>query len=644
VTISTLLVANRGEIARRVIRTARAMGLRTVAIYVDADARSPYVDDADVAVRIETGYLDAAAILTAARDVGADAIHPGYGFLSENAAFAEAVESAGLTWVGPSPASIASMGDKLSAKELAIAAGVPTLPHATDPADAHQVGYPLLVKASAGGGGKGMRVVNSPEDLDEAVAAARREALGGFGDDTVFLERYVARSRHVEIQILGDRHGNVVHLGERECSIQRRHQKLVEESPSPVVDDEMRKHMGAAAVALAREIGYYSTGTVEFLVDDETRHFYFLEVNTRLQVEHPVTEEVTGRDLVADQLRVAAGEPLGFHQSDVSWRGHAIEVRLCAEDPASGFLPATGRLAAFTTPELEGVRWESGVAEGSDVAVAFDPLLAKVIAHGETREIAARRLARALEQLHLGGVTTNRDFLVATLRHDSFLAGDTTTDFIERCEPARTLELSENERHFALAAAAMWLRGENRRVAPVLASAPANWRNARLPDEYVELRLGGEVETISYRTLRDGTVRLGELTVRVADHGPRHVDVEYAGVRRRCQITRSGDHLYVQLSRGTVTIDVLPRFSPPAVELLSGSLSAPMPGTILDVRVAVGDVVTKSTTLVVMEAMKMEHHIAAPYDGQVVDILVEPGQQVDNGAVLLVIDETEAPE
>ena len=352
--ISTLLVANRGEIARRVFRTARSMGMACAAVFVDADAGAPFVAEADTAVRLDSGYLDADAVIAAALAAGADAVHPGYGFLSENADFARAVGEAGLVWVGPDPDSIAVMGDKLAAKQAAAAAGVPILPSSTDPGDAGDVGFPLMVKAAAGGGGKGMRLVHDPADLEAAVAAAQREALSGFGDDRVFLERYLGRCRHIEVQILGDCAGNVVHLGERECSIQRRHQKIIEESPSTAVDAELRAAMGAAAVGLAESIGYRSAGTVELLFDDDTGEFFFLEVNTRLQVEHPVTEEVTGIDLVREQLRVAAGEPLGYGQADITLEGHAIEARLYAEDPAAGFLPAVGTLAAFAAAPAAG--------------------------------------------------------------------------------------------------------------------------------------------------------------------------------------------------------------------------------------------------------------------------------------------------
>jgi propionyl-CoA carboxylase alpha chain len=672
--LTSVLVANRGEIARRVFRTARSMGLRCVAVFADADAGSPFVADADEAVRLPGGYLDGPSIIAAAAEAGADAVHPGYGFLSENAAFAAAVAEAGLAWVGPPAAVIAAMGDKLAAKQAAIAAGVPTLSSSDDLAHDRSVGYPLLVKAAAGGGGKGMRIVERPGELAEAVAAARREAAGGFGDDRVFLERYVARARHVEIQVLGDAHGGLVHLGERECSIQRRHQKIVEESPSPAVDPDLRATMGDAALRLARAIGYRSAGTVEFLVDDATREFFFLEVNARLQVEHPVTEEVTGIDLVREQLRIAAGEPLDQSQDEVGFRGHAIEARLYAEDPAAGFLPAAGRLAAFAPAPDPAVRWESGVETGSVVGLDFDPMLAKVVAHAPTRAEAAGRLARALERLHIGGVATNRDLLAAILRHPAFLAGDTTTDFIDRVSPATTLALGD-ELGRAVALAALWLRGENRARAPVLASIPGGWRNGRLPDQQVALAHAGHALTVRYRARRDATLALavgdgdaggqgdGEAapgqgdrvgqgdaagqddggpgptrTARVHRWWPAGIDAELDGRRSSAAVTRAGERLYVQAARGTVAFDIVPLFRAPGAEAPSGGLVAPMPGVVLDVRCAPGDVVESGQTLVVLEAMKMEHHVRAPHDGVVADVRVAKGTHVENGAVLLVLD------
>jgi propionyl-CoA carboxylase alpha chain len=636
---STLLIANRGEIARRIVRGANEMGIRSVGVYVDADASAPFIGDCDEAVRLSTGYLDGAAILDAARLTGAEAIHPGYGFLSENAEFAAQVQAAGLIWIGPSPSVIAAVGDKLAAKEMARSAGVPTLPSSEDPSDARSIGYPLMVKAAAGGGGKGMRIVHDAEHLEEAVAAARREALSGFGDDRVFLERYVAASRHVEIQILGDHYGNLIHLGERECSIQRRHQKLVEESPSPAVDEAMRAAMGAAALELARAIGYHSAGTVEFLVDDDTRDFYFLEVNARLQVEHPVTEAVTGIDLVREQLRVAVGEPLGYEQDDVEFDGHAIEVRLCAEDPSAGFLPATGTLVAFESAFDPWVRWESGVEQGSVVTVSFDPLLAKVIAHAPTRLEAASTLALALERLHLGGVATNRDFLAATLRHEGFLAGDTTTSFIERHQPARVLAMGADELDWAATAGALWLQGQNRCATPVLQNVPSGWRNARLPRQRVTLRWNDEPVEVTYNARRDGSFSVGDHGhARVHRWSDREIDVEVNGRRATSRVTRAGELLFVQTPHGTARFEIAPLFVVPGGAAALGGLSAPMPGVIIDVRVSVGQHVEAGETLVVMEAMKMEHVITAPTAGTVGEVLVAKTQQVDGGAVLLTIE------
>jgi len=638
VSFDTLLVANRGEIARRVMRSAHEMGIRCVAVYVDDDAAAPFVRDADEAVRLPGSYLDGKAILEAAAASGAGAIHPGYGFLSENAGFAADVVAAGIAWVGPSPEAILRMGDKLAAKALAQEVGVPILPGCEDPDDAETIGYPLLVKAAAGGGGKGMRVVASPGDLSEAIAAARREAASGFGDDRVFLERYVPRCRHVEIQILGDAHGHLVHLGERECSIQRRHQKIIEECPSPRVDAALRGAMGDAALRLGRALDYRSAGTVEFLLDDESGEFFFLEVNTRLQVEHPVTEAVTGIDLVREQLRVAAGEPLDLHQADVRWTGAAIEARLYAESPANGFLPATGTLLAFEPCERPRLRWDSGVETGSRIGTAFDPMLAKVIAHGPTRAEAAGRLALALERSHLGGVATNREFLVATLRTPEFLSGDTTTDFIERVDPPRSLVPADEELSRVAAGAALWLQAANRTDARVLASLPSGWRNARMPDQQVVFRWGERELPVSYRRLRDGSFRLGGGSVAwLHAWSPDAIDVEVDGRRLRGRVTRSEDRLLLQTPRGDLELALLPRFELPGADGPSGGLVAPMPGKVIELRVEAGQRVSAGEVLVVLEAMKMEHPMRAPYDGVVVELRVALGEQVENGALLLVV-------
>jgi propionyl-CoA carboxylase alpha chain len=642
---ASLLVANRGEIARRVFRTARTMGLRTVAVFVEADAEAPFVGEADRAVRIGS-YLDGEAIIGAALAAGAEAVHPGYGFLAENGAFAAAVEEAGLVWVGPSPEVIEAMGDKIRAKGLAVEAGVPVLPSTSDPTRFAEIGFPLLVKAAAGGGGKGMRIVEEGDDLAEAVAAARREALSGFGDDRVFAERYVGRARHIEIQIMGDGIGNVTHLGERECSIQRRHQKILEESPSPFISDEMRADMGRAAVDLATTLRYRSAGTVEFLVDEENDQFYFLEVNTRLQVEHPVTEEVTGRDLVRDQLLVAMGQPLGYTSDELAFDGHAIEARLYAEDPANGFLPAIGTLVAFGPCAEPALRWDTGVEEGSVIGTDFDPMIAKVVAHGPTRTEAAGRLALGLERLHLGGVTTNRDFLVSVLRSPAFLRGATTTDFIERVNPAPVRPLSEADRWCSAVAAAMWLQGANRSEADVLASLPSGYLIGRLPPQWIDLQPEGaaadDVVTVHYRIRRDGSFALGPHgdggRAVVHNWEPEGLDVEVDGQRAVWRVSRHGDRLQLTGAGGGVAYGIVPRFSVPEAELPGGAVAAPMPGKVLDVRVGAGDRVAAGQVVLVLEAMKMENHLAAAEDGTVSEVLVAVGDQVDKDVLLLVIE------
>lgn len=636
-----VLVANRGEIARRVFRTAQEMGLRTVAVFVDADADAPFVSDADEAVRIDS-YLNAEVIVATATSTGAGAIHPGYGFLAENAGFASAVTKSGIAWVGPSVVAIQSMGDKIEAKKLAIAAGVPVLPSTTDPELFESIGFPLLIKAAAGGGGKGMRVVTGPESLADSIAAAKREALSGFGDDRVFAERYVPRARHVEIQIMGDATGHLVHLGERECSIQRRHQKIIEESPSPFLTVEMRTAMGAAAIRLGGELQYESAGTVEFLVDDENGEFYFLEVNTRLQVEHPVTEEVTGRDLVRDQLLVAMGQPLGYDQGDVTFTGHAIEARLYAEDPANDFLPETGTLHGFQPAAVPALRWDTGVVAGSVIGTDFDPMIAKVIAHGETRADAAGRLALGLERLHIGGVVTNRDFLATVLRQPEFLAGDTTTDYIERVAPEPRRSLSDDDLAYLSTAGALWFQGQNRATASTLASIPSGYVIGRLPAERVELAFDDRSIMVHYRGRRDGSFLLGPDgaggTALVNRWSPSDIDVEVNGRRATFQVTRSGPMLQITGGGLSAELAVVPRFAVPELELRGGAVAAPMPGKVLEIRVAVGDRVEAGQIVAVLEAMKMENHLSAAEDGLVTEVRVAAGDQVEKDVLLMVIE------
>ena len=642
-----ILVANRGEIARRVFRTARAMGIETVAVYSEPDAEAPFVRDADIAIPLSGAtsaetYLDVDQILDAVRRSGADAVHPGYGFLSENADFAEQMTAAGVAWIGPTPESIRAMALKVEAKRLAASAGVPLVPGAElgDGVDAAtaaaEVGYPLLVKASAGGGGKGMRIVERPEDLVEALESARREAQASFGDATVFLERYLTESRHVD----------VVHLGERECSIQRRHQKIVEESPSPGLAAQLADPMYAAAVSLAQSIGYVGAGTVEFIVagEGDAQEFYFLEMNTRLQVEHPVTEMVTGLDLVEWQIRVARGEVLPRTQSEIAPCGHAIEVRLYAEDPSRGYLPNTGTLECFETHQ--GLRVDSGVESGSVVSAYYDPMLAKVIAQAADRDTAAAQLARGLRAVRIHGLVTNRESLVAILQSDRFLAGDTTTAFLDQ-EPATLapeLPAEVLDRHLTAIAAHGGVG---------VAGVPRGWRNVPSVPELIGVTpLGAEDgPTIAYRESRDG-LRVSVVPAGVDAHLEPGRDLGEAVV------SVQGDEVVVTLDGvrvshtvsaydGLICVDdglwstqwrMRPRFADLEAGAAAAGPSTPVPGTVTVVEVAPGDRVSAGQTLVVLEAMKMEHRITADADGIVSEVLVVPGQSVDAHQVVAVLE------
>ena len=637
-TYHKLLIANRGEIACRIMKTAHEMGISCVAVYTDADSESPFVKLADEAIKLNDTYLNGKEIIEAAITTGAQAIHPGYGFLSENAKFSRDVIKAGLIWVGPSSKVITSMGDKLKAKEIADKAGVPTLPMTTEPSKANTVGYPLLIKAAAGGGGKGMRIVESKKDLKDSITSAQREAKVGFGDDRIFIERYVASSRHIEIQILGDSHGNIVHLGERECSIQRRHQKIIEESPSPRVDEEMRTAMGNAAIKLAKKLKYESAGTVEFLVDDKTGEFWFLEVNTRLQVEHPVTEEVTGKDLVYEQLRISRGETLGYSQDDITWNGSAIEARLYAEDPAKDFLPATGTLIAYDVDKNIDARWDTGVEKGSIIGTDFDPMLAKVIAKGKNRMDATNKLALALQSLHIGGVTTNRDFLVECLRSKHFHEGNTTSDFIEIAKPNRSIELTKDKLEQAGITAALWIQGENRDKAPILKEIQSGWTNSRLPKQKIGFQSGSEEISISYKSNRDGSFNVNDaISAKVIKWNPFGIDIEIGNTRFFSKITKNNETLVVHGPWGDILFKILPRFKSIGQETKDGGLIAPMPGKVIDLKVEVGSKINKGDTLVVLEAMKMEHTVKAIEDGVIDELFVSQNDQVENGTLLMVI-------
>ena len=654
--IKRLLVANRGEIARRVFRTAKEMGIFTVAVYSDGDRDAPFVTDADLAIALggttaAESYLDTEKILEAAKSTGADAVHPGYGFLSENAGFAQAVSDAGLTWIGPPPAAIAAMGDKLAAKETMVDAEVPTLPsiEVTDSTDigavGQEIGFPLLVKASAGGGGKGMRVVDNEADLEDAISGAKREALGAFGNDTVFLERYLPTPRHVEIQVLGDQHGTVLHCFERECSIQRRHQKIIEEAPSPVLSEDLRDQMGQAAVAAVQAIGYESAGTVEFLLDGsgDEAEFFFLEVNTRLQVEHPVTEAITGLDLVREQIRIANGEPLGYDQSDLTISGHSIEVRLYAEDPSNDFLPATGCVDIWQPATGPTVRYDSGIQTGSEVSVEFDPMLAKVISHAPTRSEAALKLALALERTRLHGVVTNRDFLVATLRHEEFLAGNTTTDFISRVEIPGQRVPSDCELEDAAIAVALVSQQLNRNSATSLAFMPSGFRNSSMPSQQMLLLNDDREVQVNYRPRRDGSfeVSIGDSeetkTARLISLDGDRFEIQLDDVRAAGHAVKFGNRWYVDIPAGSLNFVEKSRFPEPDSADVEGGLTAPMPGKILAINISEGDSVETGQLLVLMEAMKMEHQIVAAFDGSVSEVRVAVGDQVDNGELLVVI-------
>lgn len=642
-----ILIANRGEIACRVIRTARSLGYRTVAVYSEADAQAAHVTLADEAVcigpaTVSQSYLNVAAILAAAAQTGADAVHPGYGFLSENAAFAEACAQAGITFIGPPAGAIHLMGSKRLSKIAMQQAGVPCIPgyegddqsDATLLREAQRIGLPLMIKASAGGGGRGMRVVTDMSELTEQLRSARSEARNAFGSDELILERAVLRPRHVEIQVFGDQHGNVIHLGERDCSVQRRHQKVVEEAPSPAVSPELRARMGAAAVAAASACHYVGAGTVEFLLTDDGS-FYFLEMNTRLQVEHPVTELVTGVDLVAWQIRVARGEALPLDQDQVSLRGHAIEVRLYAEDPSQHFMPQTGPVLAWQPASGDGIRIDHGLREGYVVSSHYDPMLAKIIAFGDSREDARRRLIRAIEDTVLIGVPDNRRFLAAILRHPLFAAGGATTGFLsdDFGNDASLRPASADATHYALAAALL---------CRPCGRAPAHWHSS---DHGAQpLVLGCQDQQRTLMVIRQGNalaVTVGNELLHVEIHqvDARSVQASINGRRQSWAFLDQGSALWLA-DRGQNLHFVNLTHAPVAGQEGpgSGQLKAPMDGAVLAVRCEPGQQVRRGEVLVVMEAMKMEHSLKAPTDGIVASVGVKAGDQVKGKQILLTVE------
>ncbi len=676
-----VLVANRGEIARRIFRTLRRMGIATVAVFSDADRDASFVAEADEAARLgpapgAESYLDQQALIAAAEATGAEAIHPGYGFLAENADFAERCAEAGLVFVGPTPETIRRMGNKAEAKALAAAVGVPVVDGfpvggsapETIRRKAGELGFPqsaLLIKAAAGGGGKGMRVVAKPSDLEPALAAAGREAEAAFGDASLLIERLLDSPRHVEIQILADAHGRVAHLFERDCSVQRRHQKVFEECPSPAVGERLRAGMAEAAVAVAKRAGYLGAGTVEFLLESGSGgdgRFFFLEMNTRLQVEHPVTEMVTGLDLVRLQIEIARGLPLGFDHNDLEIDGHAIEARLYAEDPANDFLPATGTVSLWAMPDLPGLRIDSGIEQGDEVTAHYDPLLAKVIAHGRDRTEALGRLRRGLSELAVGGLTTNRELLRSVLEHDAFRRGDIDTGFIDRHLPperrARPIDGHVLELH-AIAATLHLFHQRRQLPGPVPAGVPSGWRNNRQHAQARVFEQAGERLTVRYVALGDRRFTV-DVAFGNAEKEPRSLDVrlveasgdgllivEVDGLRRRFRIGRGGSPsgspngqprgLSVHGLGRVSELTLVPRFPERKAAAVAGGRAAPMTGKVVEVTVAEGDRVKAGSTLVVLEAMKMEHRLEAHADGVVRAVRVGAGQMVDPDEVLVVV-------
>jgi propionyl-CoA carboxylase alpha chain len=654
--ITRVLVANRGEIARRVFATCRRLGLGTVAVYTDPDAGAPHVAEADARVRLPrtNDYLNAEAIIAAARAAGADAVHPGYGFLSENAEFAAAVQNAGLVWVGPPVDAVRAMGSKIESKKMMAAAGVPVLDE-LDPDTVTDAQLPVLVKASAGGGGRGMRVVHELSSLPSEVAAARREAQSAFGDPTVFCERYLPTGHHVEVQVMADTHGTVWAVGERECSIQRRHQKIIEEAPSPLVERTpgMRAKLFEAARLAAGAIGYTGAGTVEFLADDNGE-FYFLEMNTRLQVEHPVTEETTGLDLVELQLAVADGGRLGAEPPAA--QGYSIEARLYAEDPARGWQPQAGVVEAFRVPTVRsefsslqgrtGIRLDSGIADGFAVSIHYDPMLAKVISYAPTRRLAALVLADALARTHLHGLRTNRELLVNVLRHQAFLDGATDTAFFDTHGLAQLSAPLAGAGVIRLAAIAAALAdaAHNRATATVLRSIPSGWRNLASGYQVKVYRDDADDEhTVKYRFTRTGLILADDEPAQLVSATQDDVVLaDGSGVACRFAVARYGQHIYVDSARGPVHLVALPRFPAPGSAVEKGSLVAPMPGNVIRLGAAVGDTVAAGQPLIWLEAMKMEHTITAPSDGVLAELNVDTGQQVEVGAVLARVESPES--
>jgi len=614
-------------------------------MHSEADRNSLFVKEADESFLLPNGYLDQDTIINKAKELKVDAIHPGYGFLSENAEFCKKVKDEKIVWIGPDAETISLMGDKINSKNFCTKENIPTLQKTSKVSDVKKIGFPILVKASAGGGGKGMRIVKTEKELKDAVIAAKREAKSSFDDDRIFLEKYIEHSRHIEVQILGDNFGNVIHLGERECSIQRRHQKIIEESPSSRLTNKIREDITSAAVKLGKKLNYKSAGTVEFLFDEDTNEFWFLEVNTRLQVEHPVTEEVTGIDLVKEQIKIASGKKLDFLQENIEFNGHAIEARLYAENPENDFLPEIGSINKLSCANNKGIRWDTGIATGDKITPDYDPMLAKVIAIGETREQSAKLLAKELRSTHLAGIKTNKDFLVQCLENNSFLKGKTTSDFIPREHKKLFKAIDKKLLDRTMKASALWLQEHNKKDNKKLHFLPRNWTNGILPKQDITFEFSDEEYKFQYENNnnhiqihREHFERLSTSSALIISVDEEHIHCEIDGIAIKAFITCFHDEITINSGSGDLVFKVLPKFIDPNEIIIEGSLTAPMPGKILNINVKKGSSVKAGETLLILEAMKMEHTIKATSDGQVIELYVKTGDQVESGSDLMKIE------
>ena len=655
--INSILIANRGEIASRIIRTCRKMGIKSIAVFSDADSEGLFVEQADLAIHIgenspSASYLDQDKIIGAAKKHGADAIHPGYGFLSENADFAKRCEDEGIIFIGPNPAAIEAMGSKSNAKSIMRTHDVPVIPgfQGEDQSmdrlvkEAKGIGFPLLLKATAGGGGKGMRIVLKAAELENNIAAAKREAKSAFGDDELIIEKYISKGRHIEFQIFGDKHGNAIHILERECTIQRRYQKVLEESPSPVLNEELRTTMGDAAVKAAKALNYDNAGTVEFIFDDTTNDFFFLEVNTRLQVEHPVTEEITGLDLVELQIEMAEGKPLLITQEQVSGNGYAIEARLYAEDPSNDFLPATGVVQLWDVPEVEGLRIETAIKSGSEISIHYDPMIAKIIIWDKSRSSAHRKMAYTLKHLKCLGLTTNQDFLLHLFEQPAIHNGDYDTHYIKNHFDVDSFK-QNSEEQLELAAIACtlldWNERNQRRT--LLRSLPSGWRSNRYAPQEVAFYLGDEEIKIQYTAQGDNHFDIqiddNKRSVYLNEARKPHLSFRLDGVLYQASITRQGNKYFVHLPKtGNITLHKKERFPSKANTKIEGGYESPMPSQIIKVLVKAGQEIKADDPLMIISSMKMENTIAAEKDGTVAEVYAEEGQNVKAGFLLLKIE------